>query len=240
MPTCRAGSRASGWPRPLPGRRARARRRGLQLPAGRGRRHEHRVRVRDVAHGIAATGLGHPDLATLRMVPWQGHRPGHVRLAVGGRQPGVAVTPGGAAAAAGAAGRAGLGGLRRHRARVHLFRDSYEEAFAKGYRDLRPANDYNVDYSLLGTARIEPLLRRIRNSMAGAGCRSSRPRASATTASTRSPSATPTPWPPPTGSHLQERGQGDRRPGRLQPDLHGQVQRARGQLLPHPLQPARR
>ena len=40
--------------------------------------------------------------------------------------------------------------------------------------------------------------------------------------------------------HLQERGQGDRRPGRLQPDLHGQVQRARGQLLPHPLQPARR
>jgi glutamine synthetase len=50
-----------------------------------------------------------------------------------------------------------------------VFMDSYEEAWRKGYRDLDPANYYNVDYSLLGTARIEPLLRRIRNSMAGAG-----------------------------------------------------------------------
>ena len=38
-----------------------------------------------------------------------------------------------------------------------------------GYRDLTPANTYNVDYSILGTARIEPLLRRLRNGMAGAG-----------------------------------------------------------------------
>ena len=37
------------------------------------------------------------------------------------------------------------------------------------YRGLTPANDYNVDYSILGTARIEPLLRRIRNAMEGAG-----------------------------------------------------------------------
>ncbi|MGI8865899.1 MAG: glutamine synthetase, partial [Rubrobacteraceae bacterium] len=50
-----------------------------------------------------------------------------------------------------------------------VFKDSYEEAFRKGYNDLDPANQYNVDYSLLGTARIEPLLRRIRNSMEGAG-----------------------------------------------------------------------
>jgi glutamine synthetase len=50
-----------------------------------------------------------------------------------------------------------------------VFMDSYEEAWRKGYSDLEPANYYNVDYSLLGTARIEPLLRRIRNSMAGAG-----------------------------------------------------------------------
>jgi glutamine synthetase len=52
-----------------------------------------------------------------------------------------------------------------------VFRDSYEAAWRKGYRDLAPANDYNVDYSLLGTARIEPLLRDIRNGMAGAGMR---------------------------------------------------------------------
>ena len=50
-----------------------------------------------------------------------------------------------------------------------LFRDGYEEAWRKGFRDLQPANTYNVDYSLLGTARVEPLIRRIRNGMAGAG-----------------------------------------------------------------------
>jgi len=50
-----------------------------------------------------------------------------------------------------------------------VFRTTYEEAWRSGYRDLEPANQYNADYSLLGTARIEPLLRRIRTSMAGAG-----------------------------------------------------------------------
>src|SRR5665648_290492 len=51
-----------------------------------------------------------------------------------------------------------------------VFRDTYEEAWHKGYRDLEPANLYNVDYSLLGTARVEPLIRRIRNEMGAAGC----------------------------------------------------------------------
>jgi glutamine synthetase len=50
-----------------------------------------------------------------------------------------------------------------------VYRDSYEEAYRKGYRDLVPANIFNADYSLLQTARIEPLLRRLRNDMAGAG-----------------------------------------------------------------------
>jgi glutamine synthetase len=50
-----------------------------------------------------------------------------------------------------------------------VFLDSYEEAWRKGYRELRPANLYNVDYSMLGTARVEPLIRRIRNSMAAMG-----------------------------------------------------------------------
>ncbi len=50
-----------------------------------------------------------------------------------------------------------------------VFRDSYAEAWRKGYVDLDPANLYNVDYSLLGTAKLEPLIRRIRNAMAGAG-----------------------------------------------------------------------
>jgi len=50
-----------------------------------------------------------------------------------------------------------------------VYQDSYEEAAAKHYRDLVPANQYNVDYSILGTSRIEPLLRRIRNQMSAAG-----------------------------------------------------------------------
>ncbi|GAB3888820.1 hypothetical protein GCM10027612_30040 [Microbispora bryophytorum subsp. camponoti] len=50
-----------------------------------------------------------------------------------------------------------------------VYDDSYEQAWQRGYRDLTPANLYNVDYSLLGTSRIEPLLRRIRLGMEGAG-----------------------------------------------------------------------
>ncbi len=71
-----------------------------------------------------------------------------------------------------------------------VYNDTYEQAAAKDYRDLTPANQYNVDYSIIGTSRIEPLLRRIRLEMAGPACTSSRPRASATSASTRSRSAT--------------------------------------------------
>jgi glutamine synthetase len=50
-----------------------------------------------------------------------------------------------------------------------VFDDTYEQAFDRGYRGLTPANQYNVDYSILGTTRIEPLLRDIRNTMQGAG-----------------------------------------------------------------------
>jgi glutamine synthetase len=50
-----------------------------------------------------------------------------------------------------------------------VFADSYERAWNRGYTGLTPANQYNVDYSMLGTARIEPLLRRIRLGMTGAG-----------------------------------------------------------------------
>jgi glutamine synthetase len=52
-----------------------------------------------------------------------------------------------------------------------LFRTSYEQAWERGYTGLEPANLYNIDYSLLGTARVEPIIRRIRNAMAGAGLR---------------------------------------------------------------------
>jgi glutamine synthetase len=52
-----------------------------------------------------------------------------------------------------------------------VFRDTYEQAFHKRYHGLEPANLYNVDYSMLGTSRVEPLIGRIRREMAGAGLR---------------------------------------------------------------------
>jgi glutamine synthetase len=50
-----------------------------------------------------------------------------------------------------------------------VFDTTYEAAADAGYRDLTPANQYNVDYSILGTSRVEPLLRAIRNTMFDAG-----------------------------------------------------------------------
>ncbi len=49
------------------------------------------------------------------------------------------------------------------------FDDTYEAAWSARYRDLTPVNQYNVDYSILGTARVEPLLRAIRLGMRDAG-----------------------------------------------------------------------
>jgi glutamine synthetase len=50
-----------------------------------------------------------------------------------------------------------------------LFDDSYESAWQQRYSALTPSNQYNVDYSILGTSRVEPLLRAIRLGMRGAG-----------------------------------------------------------------------
>ena len=50
-----------------------------------------------------------------------------------------------------------------------VFEDTYEQAWDRRYRGLTGANQYNVDYSLLGGTRVEPLLRDIRNEMHAAG-----------------------------------------------------------------------
>ncbi len=49
------------------------------------------------------------------------------------------------------------------------FETTFEEAHDLDYRGLRPVNQYNIDYSVLGTTRVEPLLRDIRNHMYAAG-----------------------------------------------------------------------
>ncbi|MEY2847920.1 MAG: hypothetical protein RI885_585 [Actinomycetota bacterium] len=50
-----------------------------------------------------------------------------------------------------------------------VFDDSYREAWRKGYVGLTAASDYNIDYAVLASTRMEPLLRDIRSGMDGAG-----------------------------------------------------------------------
>jgi len=50
-----------------------------------------------------------------------------------------------------------------------VFDDSFRDAWAKRYAGLQASTDYNVDYNLLATTRLEPLLRDIRRGMEGAG-----------------------------------------------------------------------
>ena len=50
-----------------------------------------------------------------------------------------------------------------------VFDDDYRTAWKQRYHGLTPASDYNIDYALHASTRMEPLLRDIRNSMDGAG-----------------------------------------------------------------------
>ncbi|WP_075736193.1 glutamine synthetase family protein [Streptomyces acidiscabies] len=130
--------------------------------------------VRGYAMSSWESGYGdfamHPDLTTLRRIPWH---------------PGTALLIADLAWEDGSPVGAAPRQILRHQldrltelgwtAQVGtelefmVFRDSYEQAWDAGYKGLTPVNQYNVDYSILGTGRIEPLLRRIRNEMAGAG-----------------------------------------------------------------------
>jgi glutamine synthetase len=111
-----------------------------------------------------------PDFSTIRLVPW--HEKTVIIFAdvetVHGEA--VAVSPRqilqGQVARLEERGWTGLTGTELE---FIVFEDSYEEAWGNGYRNLTPANQYNVDYSLLGTSRVEPLLGRVRRSMRDAG-----------------------------------------------------------------------
>jgi glutamine synthetase len=111
-----------------------------------------------------------PDLATLRRIPW--HEKTALCLADlrwGSEEP-VAASPRQILRAQleRLAGR-NLEAFAGTELEFIVFRDTYEEAFEKGYRNLRPANHYNVDYSLVGTAQVEKLIGRIRREMTAAG-----------------------------------------------------------------------
>ncbi|MFF5976206.1 glutamine synthetase family protein [Streptomyces sp. NPDC012769] len=111
-----------------------------------------------------------PDLSTLRRVPWnEGTALVMADLAWSDDSPVVAAPR--------QILRRQLDRLAEHGFTAHVgtelefivFKDTYEQAWDAHYRGLTPANQYNIDYSILGTGRIEPLLRRIRNEMTAAG-----------------------------------------------------------------------
>ena len=111
-----------------------------------------------------------PDLSTLRTVPWQ---PGTAMVLCDvAWENGNPVTASPRQILARQLDRLAARGLNAFAGtelEFIVFNDTYEQAWDKGYRNLTASNQYNVDYSMLGTARIEPLLRRIRREMAGAG-----------------------------------------------------------------------
>jgi glutamine synthetase len=111
-----------------------------------------------------------PDIATLRRAPWQpnaaivlcdiellGHSPAEMAPRTMLKKQLARLA------------ERGLTAYAATELEFILFRTSYEESWNAGYRNLVPANQYNCDYSILGTARVEPVIRAIRNAMEAAG-----------------------------------------------------------------------
>jgi len=63
----------------------------------------------------------------------------------------------------------GMGAIAATELEFMVFDDAYRDAWKSGYRNLTPATDYNIDYAMLASTRMEPLLRDIRLGMEGAG-----------------------------------------------------------------------
>ncbi|MCX5128912.1 glutamine synthetase family protein [Streptomyces sp. NBC_00347] len=112
----------------------------------------------------------HPDLATLRRIPWN---PGSAfvlaDLAWNDGSPVVAAPRQILRRQLERLGELGYTAMVGTELEFMVFLDTYEQAWNSDYRGLTPANQYNTDYSILGTGRVEPLLRRIRNEMQAAG-----------------------------------------------------------------------
>lgn len=119
--------------------------------------------------GYADMGM-EPDLSTLRYLPWHDGTAMVVADLVDHHKHDISVSPRAILkkqlARLDAAGMVAMCGTELE---FIVFNNTYEDAWNKGYKDLTPANQYNVDYSLTGTARVEKLLRAIRLGMAGAG-----------------------------------------------------------------------
>ena len=104
----------------------------------------------------------------------------------------------------------------------------------EGLPDMNPANLYNVDYSIIGTSRSSRCCADPPgDGRRGPAGRERQGRVQLRPARDRVPlrgRAAYLRQP----RRLQDRREGDRRAGGLRAHVHGEVQRARGQLLPHP------
>ena len=113
-----------------------------------------------------------PDLTTLRLIPWL---PGTALvLADLAWHDGSPVEPAPRRVLRRQLDRLSQRGLRAYvgtELEFMVFDDTYRHAWASGYRGLTPASDYNMDYAVLASTRIEPLLHDIRQHMEGAGLR---------------------------------------------------------------------
>jgi glutamine synthetase len=111
-----------------------------------------------------------PDLSTLRRAPWL---PGTALvLADLMRHDGSPIEPSPRRVLSRQLDRLREHGLRAYVAtelEFIVFDDTYRQAWANGYRGLTPASDYNLDYAVMPSSRLEPLLRDIRHHMQGAG-----------------------------------------------------------------------
>ena len=113
-----------------------------------------------------------PDLSTLRLVPWL---PGTALVIADlGWADGSPVTVSPRAILRRQLDRLGERGLVADVAtelEFMVFDEPYRQAWASGYRGLTAASDYNIDYAILASSRMEPLLRDIRLGMESAGLR---------------------------------------------------------------------
>jgi glutamine synthetase len=111
-----------------------------------------------------------PDLATLRMMSWHPKTViCHADVAWEDGSPVASAPRQVLAKQAARLAERGWSGLAGTELEFIVFENTYEDAWDRGYRGLTPANRYNIDYSVLGTSRIEPLLGRIRREMTNAG-----------------------------------------------------------------------
>jgi len=113
-----------------------------------------------------------PDLATLRRVPW--HEATALVLCDVVWHDGTPVGPSPRQVLRAQVERAralGYEAMFGSELEFFLFRESFEEARAKHYRDLTPSVPYIIDYHVLGPGYDEPFLREVRNAMTAAGMR---------------------------------------------------------------------